>query len=156
IGAARRSCRPMGSESVPGPDLSRKLDLPDLNLRHLRALLLIVERGSVSSAARKLGISQPALTRAIGKLEQMLGAILFVRLSDGMNPTVIGREVAERFRRAMTALAQSAKEIGGSAGRGFERPDHMMTGSQLGSLISLSNEGNFADASQATGLSERT
>jgi hypothetical protein len=45
----------------------------------LEAFLLVAERGSLTLAARELGLSQPGLSRQMHKLEQRLGMSLFVR-----------------------------------------------------------------------------
>ncbi|MFX8223177.1 LysR family transcriptional regulator, partial [Acinetobacter baumannii] len=41
----------------------------DVNLRHLRAFLAIMESGSVTAAAREVHLTQPAVTQGIAKLE---------------------------------------------------------------------------------------
>jgi len=50
-----------------------------MNLQHLRTLLTIVEEGSLSAAARAMGVSQPAVTKQVQRLEQELEAVLLVR-----------------------------------------------------------------------------
>src|SRR5665647_3301921 len=57
----------------------------DLNL--LPVALAICEERSVSGAARKLGMSQPAVSVALNKLRKALGDPLFVRTAHGMDPT---------------------------------------------------------------------
>ena len=57
----------------------------DLNL--LPVALAIHEERSVSGAARKLGMSQPAVSVALNKLRRALGDPLFVRTAHGMEPT---------------------------------------------------------------------
>ena len=58
----------------------------DLNLRHLRALGAIAECGNISGAAQIAGLSQPALTQGLAKLETQFGAALFDRRPQGMEP----------------------------------------------------------------------
>ncbi|HSV44485.1 MAG TPA: LysR family transcriptional regulator [Ramlibacter sp.] len=57
----------------------------DLNL--LPVVVALVENGSVSGAARTLGMSQPAVSSALGRLRQVFADPLFVRTSRGMEPT---------------------------------------------------------------------
>lgn len=57
----------------------------DLNL--LRIVLAVHDEGSVSSAAAKLGISQPAVSAALSRLRRTIGDPLFVKTSRGMDPT---------------------------------------------------------------------
>src|SRR3546814_10475970 len=53
-------------------------ELPDLmNLQHLRYLVGFSEHRTLTDAADSLGISQPAISRALHELEQELGCILF-------------------------------------------------------------------------------
>ena len=61
-----------------------------LNLREISFFLKIVESGSLSAAATALAISQPALSRALKRLESRLGTDLFIRSSAGMEPTPFG------------------------------------------------------------------
>ena len=57
----------------------------DLNL--LPVILAVHEERSVSRAAHRLGMSQPAVSVAVNKLRAALGDPLFVRTSHGMEPT---------------------------------------------------------------------
>jgi DNA-binding transcriptional LysR family regulator len=50
-------------------------------LRKLRAALTVARSGAVAAAAQELGLSQPAVTRAVQSLEQEIGAPLFHRSS---------------------------------------------------------------------------
>lgn len=69
---------------------------PDWN--HLRAFLATVESGSLSAAARSLGLTQPTLGRQVAALEQELGVLLFERLGRSLVPTLAGRELFESAR----------------------------------------------------------
>jgi DNA-binding transcriptional LysR family regulator len=44
-----------------------------VEVRHLRILLAVVEAGSMSRAAEKLGVTQPSVTRAMSELERQVG-----------------------------------------------------------------------------------
>ena len=70
----------------------------DLNLRHLRGLLAVRDRGSISAAAEVLNLSQPALTQGIVKLEGLLEQMLFERRADGMVATAAGEVMVARAR----------------------------------------------------------
>lgn len=52
---------------------------PAIKLRHIRAFLDIAAEGSLTAVARRHGISQPALSRSLAELEDLLGAALFRR-----------------------------------------------------------------------------
>jgi len=122
----------------------------DLNLRHLRALSAIVARGSMSAAAEVVSLSQPALTQGLAKLEAQLGAALFDRRADGMLPTEAGRALASRAEAAFAHLAGAVR----GGGRGFARPDRLMTATQLRAFLALADAGSFVGAGLATDLSQ--
>jgi DNA-binding transcriptional LysR family regulator len=71
-------------------------------LRQLQYFVAVAEQGSVSGAAHKLSISQPAVTEAIKDLETDLGVTLFDRHSRGLNTTYKGHQF---LRHAKTILA---------------------------------------------------
>ena len=72
-----------------------------MNLRHLTYLQAVVAHGSLNKAAGVLGISQPALSKAVASLEAQLGTPLFRRSSSGVSPTAAGLASA-RWAQSMT------------------------------------------------------
>jgi DNA-binding transcriptional LysR family regulator len=80
-----------------------------------RAFLVTAEEGSLSAAARALGMAQPTLGRQVDGLEQELGIILFERVGRGLTLTPSGLELLEHVRDmgeaagrvSLTALGQS-------------------------------------------------
>lgn len=64
--------------------------MPELELRHLRVLCAVVDSGSLSRAAAQLGVSQPALTAQLQRIERQLGGRLFERTREGVTPTDLG------------------------------------------------------------------
>jgi DNA-binding transcriptional LysR family regulator len=92
------------------------LHVEAINLRHLLAWVTVVEEGSVTAGARKLGISQPALSQQLRALEDFFGSELLERLHRGVQPTQIGRALmgdARATLAAATRLARQAKSIAG-------------------------------------------
>jgi DNA-binding transcriptional LysR family regulator len=85
--------------------------VPDLDLRHLRYLIAVAEAGSITGAARRLMITQPALSRAIRALERTVGVPLLVRRSHATGLTVAGSvllaEAYELVERSRTALERA-------------------------------------------------
>jgi DNA-binding transcriptional LysR family regulator len=55
-----------------------------------RAFLAVVREGSLSSAARALGTTQPTMGRQVAALEASLGVKLFTRSLEGLAPTEAG------------------------------------------------------------------
>ncbi|MGW5050582.1 LysR family transcriptional regulator [Actinokineospora sp. NPDC004072] len=68
----------------------------DVDTRLLRCFVAVAEDGSLTRAAQRLFVSQPALTKQVRRLEDGLGVRLFVRSRDGMALTDAGRALAER------------------------------------------------------------
>lgn len=83
----------------------------DLDIKQLRALLVIAETGSVSRAAEILHIVQPAVSRQLRLLEEDLGTVLFSRGRRGMELTDSGQLLIEHARRALRELDQAKAEI---------------------------------------------
>ncbi|MDH0863453.1 LysR family transcriptional regulator [Mitsuaria sp. GD03876] len=79
-----------------------------MNFTHLAAFQAVVETGSVTAAAERLHVSQPALTREIRALEERLGVPLFDRLPRGMQPTEAGRLLAG-YGAQIFKLAEAAE-----------------------------------------------
>src|SRR3954466_3737290 len=84
-----------------------------MDISQLKTLIHVAELGSVSKAADRLNIAQPALSRQIRLLEQELGAYLFERHGRGMVITEMGREVlahAVRIMAEMDAIRDTVSE----------------------------------------------
>jgi DNA-binding transcriptional LysR family regulator len=87
-----------------------------MDLKQLKALVTVVETGSVTRAAELLHLVQPAVTRQIRSLEHELGVPLFERTRQGMRPTEAGTSLAERARRALTELDRARAELSPAPG----------------------------------------
>ncbi|MHB8285016.1 MAG: LysR substrate-binding domain-containing protein [Caulobacteraceae bacterium] len=82
-----------------------------LRMRQLRFLQALDQTRSLSKAARLLGLTQPALTKALHELEDALGEALFERHPLGVTPTAAG-EVAIRFAaRTLSELGRLDDEL---------------------------------------------
>ena len=81
----------------------RRLAAADLNL--LVALAALLEEQSVTRAAARVGITQPAMSRALSRLRSALEDPLLVRAGRSMRPTPRGRELAEALPPVLQQLA---------------------------------------------------
>jgi DNA-binding transcriptional LysR family regulator len=75
----------------------------DLELRHLRCLVAIVDTGTFTDAAIELGISQAAVSRNLQALEQVLGVRLLHRTSRSVTPTTAGVHALAQARQVLAA-----------------------------------------------------
>lgn len=86
----------------------------------LRHFLAVVRAGSLTSAGRRLGVSQPTVGRRLIALEERLGARLFERRAKTMSLTEAGRELlpfAEEIERQAGELAMAADSLAQRPGR---------------------------------------
>src|SRR5512144_2750139 len=80
----------------------RNIGPPDLNL--LRALDVLLEERSTTRAADRLGLTQSAVSRLLGRLRTTLGDPLFVRTSRGLTPTERALALTGPLRQTITEL----------------------------------------------------
>ncbi len=80
------------------------MDIRDIDLNLLVALDAMLRLRSVTRAADAIGLSQPAMSAALGRLRQLFGDPLFVRAGSTMQPTPRGEELAEPVQRVMSTL----------------------------------------------------
>jgi DNA-binding transcriptional LysR family regulator len=76
-----------------------------------RSFLAVMREGSLSAAARLLGMTQPSLGRHIRELEETLGVSLFARSPQGLTPTDLAHELvphAQAMASASAALRRTA------------------------------------------------
>jgi DNA-binding transcriptional LysR family regulator len=77
----------------------------------LRHFLAVATEGSVSAAAHKLALTQPALTRSIRRLEAELGVTLFERLPRGVSLTSFGQVLFRHAQRIATEIQFAEAEL---------------------------------------------
>lgn len=85
----------------------------------MRDLLAVVETGSLRAAARRLGLTQPSLTKSLRHLEEQAGIPLLVRSKYGVTLTTAGERLvmhARSIEAEMLRTAQDLELLRGSAG----------------------------------------
>lgn len=90
----------------------------EIDWENQRAFLAVFEEGSLSAAARRLGVAQPTVRARLESLEHALGTVLFIRSVNGMAPTEQARELAVPARamaRASQAFVRAASTPPGEA-----------------------------------------
>ncbi|MFK8052438.1 MAG: LysR substrate-binding domain-containing protein [Woeseiaceae bacterium] len=114
-----------------------RMEVTQLNLRHLRAMSAIARLGSMTAAAQAISITQPAITQALAKLESQLDHQLFERRPDGMTNLPAATIFAPRVESALRHI-------------GSQR----VTMASLRAMIALADAGSYVEASDVTGLAE--
>jgi molybdate transport repressor ModE-like protein len=89
-----------------------------VELREFRVFLAIASEGSVSAAARRLRVSQPAVSQTVAALEQQVGAELLVRSSTGVQLTEAGTVLAAEARAVLARYDQALTTLGRFAAAG--------------------------------------
>jgi hypothetical protein len=85
--------------------------VPDLAARQLHAVLSVAEYGSFIAAAAFLQTSQPALTRTIKRVEDVLGVRLFDRTTRRVEITTAGKEFVSVAERMLNDLRISVRSV---------------------------------------------
>lgn len=83
------------------------MNVETLDLNLFKALVAIYEERQVTAAAERLGITQPGLSHALGRLRALAGDELFVRSPGGMVPTVVAEDLYARVRPGLRLLQES-------------------------------------------------
>lgn len=109
-----------------------------MEFRQIQYFACLFEEGSVTRAARRLGIVQPALSMQIGKLEQELGQKLFERSTQGMVPTATGLQMYRLFQPVLQDFV-SAQET-------MLRADDQLSGHVRVGMIASIAQGVLAGA----------
>jgi len=84
----------------------------DLELRHLRVFVTVVELGAHTRAARSLGISQSTVSETLSALERALGTALFRKTGKGSMMTPSGETLLPYARRMLALSGELVSELG--------------------------------------------
>ena len=132
--------------------------LPVPSFRQLLIFETVARTENVSQAAAEIHISQPAVTQAIARLEQDVGAQLFRRRNTGCYLTEAGeilqRRTARLFAQLDGGLAElevGTSRVGASDYRSTERK---LSRPQIRALLAIAENGTFAAAARALAMSE--
>jgi DNA-binding transcriptional LysR family regulator len=105
----------------------------DIDTRLLRYFAAVAEEGHLTRAARRLFVSQPALTKQMKQLETKLGVTLFVRSRAGMALTEPGRALATRLPALLHGWDEAVRET-------RSRASHAVRKLRVGYIASAANE----------------
>lgn len=82
-----------------------------LKLQHLRLIVALRATGQVGTAATRLNMAQPAASRLLAQLEEIVGSQLYSRHARGIELTTFGERLAERAGRILRDLDDVDREI---------------------------------------------
>jgi LysR family transcriptional regulator, mexEF-oprN operon transcriptional activator len=97
-----------------GTLIIKHVDLARVDLKLLVAFDALLTEGSVTRAAERVGIGQPAMSHALARLRRLLRDELFVRAPDGVRPTPRALALADPIRVALSAIQDTLLQ-----GQGF-------------------------------------
>src|SRR5579872_4801394 len=80
-------------------------------LRDLDIPMAVIDAGSMGKAAARLGMAQPAISKAVAELEHMLGVLLLDRSRQGVAPTAYGLALVKRGVAVFDELHQGFQDI---------------------------------------------
>ncbi len=103
-----------------------------MEIRQLQYFVVLYEEGSVTLAAQRLHVVQPAVSQQLAKLEARLGHKLFHRTPKGMRPTQAGHDAYDIFAPILRNLDHAPQEL---ASRQGEVAGHV----SIGVIASVSN-----------------
>ncbi|MDQ0142119.1 DNA-binding transcriptional LysR family regulator [Cupriavidus necator] len=109
-----------------------------MDLKQIHYFIALFEDGSVTRAARRLHIVQPALSMQIARLEEELNQKLFERGAHGMSPTVAGRQMYRLFLPIMRDITHAREQL--------VQRDEVVSGNISIGLIASIAEGALAEA----------
>lgn len=81
--------------------------------RHLAQLAAVVQAGGVTEGATMLGLSQPAVSRTLAMLEKRLGEPLFLKGRRPLQPTPLGRALADHGQAILTSARKASSLVEG-------------------------------------------
>lgn len=112
-----------------------------MELRHIRYFAAIAREGNISRAAKRLGLSQPALSKQLGELEDELGQPLLTRGARAVKLTAKGMVFRQRADEILSLVDRTAREVSCAA-------------SKLSGRITLGAAETFGFAHVAAALAE--
>ncbi|MCB2255987.1 LysR family transcriptional regulator [Pseudomonas chlororaphis] len=92
------------------------------SLKAMHCFVRAVELGSLSSAARELGSTQPTVSKLVAALEKQLGTRLLTRGTTGLTPTEQGKRFYERAKAVLEEYGEAVAEVRGLT----ERPEGVL------------------------------
>lgn len=115
----------MKDVDFPGPDLPRQRGLEsagnEVSIRRLQAFWAVVHTGSMTRAAKMMGVSQPSLSQQLSGFEAAIGGRLFERRAGHLEVTELGRAMIGRAEQILRSVQELEDILPSSPGSGPRR-----------------------------------
>lgn len=111
------------------------MNLKNFDLNLLKVLDALLRRGSTIGAGEELGLSQPAVSAALGRLRDALNDPLFVRQSNRLAPTVYALSLKEPIRQILLATGEALLGPDVVVPEALERTFYLSSTDYVGELI---------------------
>jgi LysR family transcriptional regulator, regulator for genes of the gallate degradation pathway len=126
-----------------------------ISFRQLKLFESVGRLSSVRRGSEECNLSQPAVTQALTKLEQLIGVPLLERRASGSYLTPRGRVLHGRAQRMFAQIERAIGELGIGASHGAATASaRRITRSQARALIAIIECGSFQAAAQAQGITQ--
>ncbi|MCT8998848.1 LysR family transcriptional regulator [Chelativorans intermedius] len=122
------------------------------NLRHIRLFCACVQLGSMSRAAEQIGVTQPAASQGLARMEAIFGAPLIDTRSGTARATPEGRIVHARAQRALELIRTGVARLRGPGGG--QAAETRLTLPHLRALAAFAEGGSFSAAARILRQSE--
>jgi LysR family transcriptional regulator of gallate degradation len=134
-------------------DLNPQNRAVSVSLRHLKLFESVGRLCGVRRASEECHLSQPAVTQAVGKLEEQIGAGLLERRASGSYLNELGVIFQRRVERLFAQVEAALVDLGIAP---YHAPvlASRITRSQIRSLIAIFENGSFAQAARALAISQ--
>ena len=122
-------------------------------LKRLRVFDAVAREGSTAAGARRLGVSQPAVTASLNKLEHELGIALLTRTREGSALTPNGEALFWRTSRFLGQVIEAVSQLTGASAHaaGLARK---IRETELAALLAIWRTGGFRRAAMELGVTE--
>jgi LysR family nitrogen assimilation transcriptional regulator len=113
-----------------------------MDFKQIQYFLCLFEEGSITRAANRLNIVQPALSMQLSRLEKEIGQKLFTRTVVGITPTAAGRFMRDQFLPIMRDIAQAQAKTASLAGKLYGKVEIGMLSSVASTVLAAATH-NF-------------
>ncbi|MDI1264030.1 MAG: LysR family transcriptional regulator [bacterium] len=93
--------------------MHRRHQYSNIPIEIVRTVVAIAETGSLSKAGERLGLSQPAISSQVKRLQSLVGGALFVKTANGTTTTELGKIAVQQARRILEGNDQLLR-LGGN------------------------------------------